>query len=159
MSKPSTITNTIVATTRINQKRFASWLATGPVGFKIEGEFSPHAARRIEDISIAERTIPQRLILCRGSLLESGILTVLTLWAIGLVQGFQKDGSFPLALATFIVGLIVAIVGLYQEQWLVGSAHWVIQVIHLLLGLTAIGLGEMIVAHSKRRLKATMSAS
>ncbi len=88
-----------------------------------------------------------------------GILTVLTLWAIGLVQGFQKDGSFPLALATFIVGLIVAIVGLYQEQWLVGSAHWVIQVIHLLLGLTAIGLGEMIVAPSKRRLKATMSAS
>ena len=88
-----------------------------------------------------------------------GILTVLTLWAIGLVQGFQKGGSFPLALATFVVGLIVAIVGLYQEQWLVGSAHWVIQVIHLLLGLTAIGLGEMIVAHSKRRLKATMSAS
>ena len=86
-----------------------------------------------------------------------GILTVLTLWAIGLVQGFQKGGSFPLALATFVVGLIVAIVGLYQEQWLVGSAHWVIQVIHLLLGLTVIGLGEMIVARSKRRLKATMT--
>src|SRR5204862_6553343 len=78
MSRPSTITNTIVDTIKINQNRFDSWLATGSCGFKIEGELSPHAARRIEDISIAERTIPQRLILCRGSLLESGILTVLT---------------------------------------------------------------------------------
>jgi hypothetical protein len=90
-----------------------------------------------------------------------GILTVLTLWVIGLVQGFQKGGSFPLALATFVVGLIVAIVGLYQESWFQGLSFWGIQaikVIHLLLGLTTIGLGEMIVARSKRRLKATMSA-
>jgi hypothetical protein len=89
-----------------------------------------------------------------------GILAVLTLWAIGLVQGFQKGGSFPMALATFVVGLIVAIVGLYQENWFNGLSFWGIQaikVIHLLLGLTVISLGEMIVARSKRRLKATMT--
>ena len=64
-------------------------------------------------------------------------------------------GSFGLAIATFVIGLILAIVGLYQTRWLIGSTHWVIQVIHLLLGLSAIGLGEMITARTKRRLRGT----
>jgi hypothetical protein len=84
-----------------------------------------------------------------------GFIVVISLWVIGLAQGFIRGGSFVLAIATFVVGLILAIVGLYQTRWLVGSAHWVIQVIHLLLGLSAIGLGEMIAARTKRRLRGT----
>jgi hypothetical protein len=84
-----------------------------------------------------------------------GFVVVISLWVIGLAQGFLKGGSFPLALATFVVGLLLAIVGLFQQGWLVGSSHWVIQVIHLLLGLSAIGLGEMVAARTKRRLKST----
>ena len=84
-----------------------------------------------------------------------GFIVVISLWAIGLAQGFIKGGSFALALATFVVGLLVAIVGLYQTGWLTGSTHWIIQVIHLLLGLSAIGLGEMITARTKRRLRGT----
>ena len=87
-----------------------------------------------------------------------GIIVVLSLWAIGLAQGFMKGGSFGLAVATFILGLIIAIVGLYQQRWLPGSAHWVIQVIHLLLGLSAIALGEMIYGRTRRRLKTTATA-
>lgn len=87
-----------------------------------------------------------------------GLIVVLSLWVIGLAQGFIKGGSFGLAVATFIVGLLLAIVGLYQQNWLPGSAHWVIQVIHLLLGLSAIGLGEMIYARTRRRLKTTVAA-
>jgi hypothetical protein len=87
-----------------------------------------------------------------------GIIVVLSLWVIGLAQGFLKGGSFGLAAATFILGLIIAIVGLYQQRWLPGSAHWVIQVIHLLLGLSAIGLGEMIYGRTRRRLKAAATA-
>jgi hypothetical protein len=87
-----------------------------------------------------------------------GFIVVLSLWVIGLAQGFIKGGSFGLAVATFIVGLLLAIVGLYQQNWLPGSAHWVIQVIHLLLGLSAIGLGEMIYARTRRRLKTTVAA-
>ena len=70
----------------------------------------------------------------------------------------MKGGSFALAAATFILGLILAIVGLYQQSWLSGSAHWVIQVIHLLLGLSAIALGEMIYGRTRRRLKTTATA-
>lgn len=87
-----------------------------------------------------------------------GILIVLCLWVIGLAQGFTKAASLGLALATFILGLALAIVGLYQTRWLLGPSHWIIQVIHLLLGLSAIGLGEMIYARTKRRLKSSVAA-
>lgn len=87
-----------------------------------------------------------------------GIVAVLSLWVIGLAQGFIKGSNFGLALATFIVGLALAIVGLYQQQWLPGSSHWIIQVIHLLLGLSAIGLGEMINGRTRRLVKSTAAA-
>ena len=98
----------------------------------------------------AENLIPVHMLL--------GIIAVLSLWVIGLAQGFIKGGSFGLALATFVVGLALAIVGLYQQQWLLGSSHWIIQVIHLLLGLSAIGLGEMINGRTRRIVKNTAAA-
>ena len=78
-----------------------------------------------------------------------GILIVLSLWTLGIVQGIQ-GGSFGLALATFVVGFLLALVGLFQTRWLIGSNHWIIQVIHLLLGLSAIGLAEMIGGRYRR---------
>ena len=98
----------------------------------------------------AENLIPVHMLI--------GIIAVLSLWVIGLAQGFIKGGSFGLALATFVVGLALAIVGLYQQQWLLGSSHWIIQVIHLLLGLSAIGLGEMINGRTRRLVKNTAAA-
>jgi hypothetical protein len=98
----------------------------------------------------AENLIPVHMLI--------GIIAVLSLWVIGLAQGFIRGGSFGLALATFIVGLALAIVGLYQQQWLLGSSHWIIQVIHLLLGLSAIGLGEMINGRTRRLVKGTAAA-
>lgn len=77
-----------------------------------------------------------------------GILVVLALWTLGIAQGIQ-GGSFGLALATFVVGFLLALVGLFQKQWLVDN-HWIIQVIHLLLGLSAIGLAEMIGGRYRR---------
>lgn len=87
-----------------------------------------------------------------------GFIVVISLWLIGLAQGFLKGGSFPLALATFIVGLALAIVGWYQTGWLVGSTHWIIQIFHLLLGLSAIGLAEMIAGRTRRRLRSAAAA-
>jgi len=78
-----------------------------------------------------------------------GIAVVLSLWTLGITQGLQ-GGSFGLALATFVVGFLLVLVGLFQTRWLIGSNHWVIQVIHLLLGLSAIGLAEMIGGRYRR---------
>ena len=85
-----------------------------------------------------------------------GILVVLSLWTLGIAQGLQ-GGSFGLALATFVVGFLLALIGLFQKQWLVDN-HWIIQVIHLLLGLSAIGLAEMI-SGRYRRMTATKVAA
>ena len=79
-----------------------------------------------------------------------GLLAVISLFTIGIVQGL-RGGSFGLALATFAVGFLLALVGLFQKNWLPDNAsHWVIHVIHLILGLTAIGLGEMIGGRYRR---------
>jgi hypothetical protein len=80
-----------------------------------------------------------------------GILVVLSLWTLGIAQGLQ-GGSFGLALATFVVGFLLVLVGLFQSRWLIVSNHWVIQVIHLLLGLSAIGLAEMIGGRYRRMI-------
>lgn len=85
-----------------------------------------------------------------------GFLAVISLFTIGIVQGVRKGGSFPLALATFVVGFLLAFIGLFQTRWDLGSNQWIIQVIHLLLGLAAIGLGEMI-AGRYRRLQAKVA--
>jgi hypothetical protein len=78
-----------------------------------------------------------------------GILVVLSLWVLGAVIATTKRGV-GLGVGAFVLGLVVLFVGLNQVNWLVGSTHWVIQVIHLLLGLLAIGFGEMIAGRYQR---------
>jgi hypothetical protein len=102
-------------------------------------------------LDIATNLIPIHMLI--------GIIVVLSLWIIGLAQGFIKGGSLSFAALTFVLGLALAIVGLYQQQWLVGSAHWIIQVIHLLLGLSAIAVAEMVVGRTKKRVKAQQAVS
>ena len=81
-----------------------------------------------------------------------GIIAVLSLWVLGILQGL-RGGSFGLAFATFVVGFLLVLVGLFQKNWLpeaTNANHWIIQVIHLVLGLAAIGLGEMTARRYKR---------
>lgn len=88
-----------------------------------------------------------------------GILVVLALWAVGLAQIRLKGGSFTLAAVALVVGLAVAIVGFAQEGWKGGAGQGAIEtinIIHLLLGLIAVGCGEMIAGRVKRAAKATI---
>lgn len=88
-----------------------------------------------------------------------GILFVAAVWLLGLAQGLQKNGSLGLVIGTFAVGLIIAIFGLLQQSLLPNSAHWVIQVIHLLLAVAGIGIGEAAAARYKRGAAASASAA
>ncbi|HET6815233.1 MAG TPA: hypothetical protein VFJ69_14730 [Actinomycetota bacterium] len=80
-----------------------------------------------------------------------GILLVLGLWTqAGLAA---RAGVEPRLVAVAAVwGLIVPIVGLTQTDLLTDSLHWVIQVIHLLLGLGLLGLAETLATRAKARL-------
>jgi len=72
-----------------------------------------------------------------------GLLVVLSLWIVGIGQAFSSGGSWPLALGAL---LLVIVVGMTQSSLLVGPFHWVIQVVHLLLGILAVGIGQIAAA-------------
>ncbi len=88
-----------------------------------------------------------------------GILFVAAIWLLGLAQGLTKAGSLGLVIGTFVVGLIIAIFGLIQQGLLPTAAHWVIQVIHLLLAFAGIGIGEASAARYKRGMAAASSTT
>ena len=79
-----------------------------------------------------------------------GFVLVLSLWALAILAA--RAGVHPAFVALAIVwGLIVPILGLTQQRLLPGDAHWVIQVLHLLVGLGAIGQAEGLAARIKGR--------
>jgi hypothetical protein len=83
-----------------------------------------------------------------------GLLVVLSLWIVGIGQAFSRGGSWPLAIGALLLGLLVIVVGMRQSSLLVGPFHWVIQVVHLLLGILAVGSGQ--IAAARWRNSSTM---
>ncbi|MGD0610480.1 MAG: hypothetical protein ABSB41_03125 [Anaerolineales bacterium] len=73
----------------------------------------------------------------------SGAILVLGLWVLAVLgaRSGVKPGQVGLAL---VWGLVALLLGLTQKMLLIGPAHWVIRVLHLLIGLGAIGLAEML---------------
>ena len=70
------------------------------------------------------------------------VLSLLVMAALAARAGVNPG---LVALAVVWV-LVVPVLGLTQDRLLLGSAHWVIQVLHLLLGLGAISQGEALAA-------------
>jgi hypothetical protein len=86
----------------------------------------------------------------RGIHMMVGILIVLGLWSIGIIQAMQ-GGSGLLTLACLVLGASLVFLGITQDNWLKdSSAHWIVQVIHFALGLTTLGVIEMVYAHTRR---------
>ena len=80
-----------------------------------------------------------------------GIIVTLSLWVLG-VAAFSVKGGVPLGIVAIIWGLIVVALGMTQRSILPApSVHWIIQIIHLLVGLCAIGIGEAIGGRHKRQ--------
>jgi len=78
-----------------------------------------------------------------------GIILVLALWILALLAVRAKVSLLTVGLA-IIWGLLVVIVGMTQMRLMPGASHWVIQVVHLILGLGAMGLGESLGLRIKR---------
>lgn len=72
-----------------------------------------------------------------------GSLFVLVLWIVGVVALFALPAR-ALSLFTLLWGALVLWLGMAQMSILPGTAHWVIRVVHLLVGLIAIGLLEQV---------------
>ena len=77
------------------------------------------------------------------------LVLVLALWVLA-VLAWRAGVSPGFALLAIIWGVIVVVLGVTQTQLLLGAAHWVIQVTHLVVGLAAMGLGERLAQMSKQ---------
>jgi hypothetical protein len=78
-----------------------------------------------------------------------GLVLVLSLWVLAFV-GLRSGAPVGQVVVAFLWGLLVPVLGLSQGSLLVGGAHWVIQVLHLAVGVGAIGLAESLGARIKR---------
>lgn len=79
-----------------------------------------------------------------------GFLAVGALWVIGFAQAFAQRGSRIIAASALLVGAAMIVTGLTQSSLLPGEFHWIIQVIHLALGLVTIGIGHMAAARYRK---------
>ncbi|HEY4035687.1 MAG TPA: hypothetical protein VGL94_17150 [Ktedonobacteraceae bacterium] len=81
-----------------------------------------------------------------------GILVALLLVILGSVIATVKKGrNIGLAIGAFVLAICMVALGLGQRSILATSPlHWIIQVVHLLLGLLALGIAEMIAGRYKR---------
>jgi hypothetical protein len=71
----------------------------------------------------------------------AGIVLVFALWILAILAAISGVQRGLVALA-ILWGLIVPILGITQNQLVPGALQWVIQVLHLLIGIAAMGLGN-----------------
>jgi len=70
-----------------------------------------------------------------------GMLFVIDLWALGIIALFALSAR-GLSLLTLLMGGVIMWLGVAQTSLLIGPAHWAIRLLHLLLGVAAMGLVE-----------------
>jgi hypothetical protein len=88
-----------------------------------------------------------------------GIVLVILLWVQAGLAARSGVGLGMVALA-FVWGLVVVALGMTQSQLLPGDFHWVIKLLHLLVGIAALGLADRLAAEIKRgRVPATQATA
>jgi uncharacterized membrane protein len=78
-----------------------------------------------------------------------GLLLVLALWTLAVLAALAQTRTGTAALAV-AWGLVVILLGITQQGLLPGDAHWVVRVLHLLVGLAAVALAELLAAGVRR---------
>ena len=85
-----------------------------------------------------------------------GIIVTICLVILGVLMITTKGGSAGLGIGAIILSILVVALGVSQTSLLIApSVHWIVQVVHLLFGLAAIGLGEMIAGRYRRLARAS----
>lgn len=92
-------------------------------------------------VGAADGLIPVHMLL--------GIALVLALWILAGIAATAGVNRGLVALA-FVWGLITPALGLTQTRLLPFDGHWIIQILHLLVGLTAIALAQILARMTRR---------
>jgi hypothetical protein len=78
-----------------------------------------------------------------------GFILVLALWTLAALAARAGVNVGQVALAA-VWGLVVPVLGLTQGSLLTGDAHWLVRVLHLLVGVAAIGQAEALAGAIRR---------
>ena len=78
-----------------------------------------------------------------------GIVLVLLLWALA-IMAMRSGVSLGLVVLGIAWGVVVVALGMTQNRLLPGDAHWVIKVLHLLVGMAALGIAERLAGSINR---------
>jgi hypothetical protein len=78
-----------------------------------------------------------------------GLILVISLWVLALLS-VRYGVPIGLAAGVAALGLLALWLGMVQVSLLPGPYHWVIQVVHLLVGMLTVGSGEAIGGRLRR---------
>ena len=73
--------------------------------------------------------------------MEVGVAFVLLLWALS-VTALVRRVSPGLAVFAIVWGVVIAGFGMSQQRLLPGDLHWIVRVLHLIVGLAAMPIAE-----------------
>jgi Na+/melibiose symporter-like transporter len=79
-----------------------------------------------------------------------GALLVIALLTLSFLAA-RSGISIGLIILTVVWALVLPAWGLIQEKLLPETGHWIIQVLHLLCGIGAIGIAEMLSAQMRKK--------
>jgi hypothetical protein len=77
-----------------------------------------------------------------------GVLLVACLFILGIIAAVVRS-TIGLAIGAIVWCLVVLWLGANQMELLPGSLHWIVQVVHLLVGLGALGFCERLARFAK----------
>lgn len=79
-----------------------------------------------------------------------GIATVAALWVLAIVA-IQSGVSGGPVIVAMVWGLVAAVLGLTQTQIIPGNYHWIVQAVHLLVGIGIIEQAESLSSRIKEK--------
>lgn len=80
-----------------------------------------------------------------GAHMAIGALFVIALWVIAGIAA-ARGGPARLVAFGFVWGVVVLALGMTQQRILIGDLHWMIRIVHLVVGIAAMPIAERLVA-------------
>jgi hypothetical protein len=82
-----------------------------------------------------------------------GLLVTLAV-ALLSILAWRAKAPAGMVVAGLLLAILLPVIGMTQTQLLLGRWHWIIQVIHLLLGVGALRMGESLATFIRRPVSA-----
>lgn len=79
-----------------------------------------------------------------------GILFVFGLWTVAVISGRAGGNRVQVGVA-LVWGAVIPVVGLVQQGLFPGDLHWIVQVLHLAVGMAGIAQAEALASAVRRR--------